>query len=300
MREADVTPDGRFLVFTSSADLTPDDTSTARQVFEYDAQTGALVRVSIGQDGFNHNGNVPAVVNPDPPHEVVDAASIASPEYPGGYYESSAYGSHLSVSADGSYVFFQSPVGLTPQALNQQVIGVETGEFNISKSTYANNVYEYHEGQVGLLSDGQDLTHRGSEVNVELIGTDPSGDDLFFTTEDRLVGQDTDTSIDVYDARIDGGFPAPAIPPSCSGDACQGQLSSAPTLLSPGSEFQAGGNPPLAGEPAPLPKKKPKAAKKSKKRKRAGKKSGKAHSRPGVKATRVAVGGRMNRKAGRS
>ncbi len=66
VREADVTPDGRFLVFTSSADLTPDDTSTARQVFEYDAQTGALVRVSIGQDGFNHNGNVPAVVNPDP------------------------------------------------------------------------------------------------------------------------------------------------------------------------------------------------------------------------------------------
>ena len=54
----DLTPDGSFLVFVSSTDhLTPDDTSTAPQVFEYDAQTGALVRVSIGQDGYNDNGN---------------------------------------------------------------------------------------------------------------------------------------------------------------------------------------------------------------------------------------------------
>ena len=52
-----MTPDGQFLVFTSSADLTPGDTSTAQQVFEYDAQTGELVRVSIGQNGFNDNGN---------------------------------------------------------------------------------------------------------------------------------------------------------------------------------------------------------------------------------------------------
>ena len=37
--------------------LTPDDESSATQVFEYDAQTGMLVRVSIGQDDFNHNGN---------------------------------------------------------------------------------------------------------------------------------------------------------------------------------------------------------------------------------------------------
>ena len=55
-----MTPDGRFLVFTSFRDLTPDDTSTVQQVFEYDAQTGGLVRVSVGEDGFNHNGNVPA------------------------------------------------------------------------------------------------------------------------------------------------------------------------------------------------------------------------------------------------
>jgi Tol biopolymer transport system component len=53
-----VTPDGRFLVFTSHRALTADDTrgDGPAQVYEYDAQTGTLTRVSIGQDGYNENG----------------------------------------------------------------------------------------------------------------------------------------------------------------------------------------------------------------------------------------------------
>ncbi len=90
-----------------------------------------------------------------------------------------------------------------------------------------------------------------------------SGEDIFFRTADQLVPQDVDTEADLYDARIGGGFPAPAsLLPSCSGDACQGELSPAPVLLSPGSEFQAGGNPPLTGsEPAPAAKPKSKPVK---------------------------------------
>ena len=227
---ADVTPDGRFLVFTSYRGLTPDDTSTAQQVFEYDAQTGGLVRVSIGQDGFNHNGNVPA-----------NNATIVTPFYRGAY-SASAYWSRLSVSADGSYVFFQSIAGLTPQALNMKVVGVTPER---ESPVYANNVYEYHAGRVSLISDGQDIVSIGVSSVVEFLGADASGADVFFTTADRLVGQDTDSNIDIYDARVGGGFPAPAAQSSCSGEACQGQLSGAPALLSPGSEFQVGGNPPL-------------------------------------------------------
>jgi hypothetical protein len=211
----DVTPDGRFLVFESHRDLTPDDTTTARQLFEYDAQTGALVRVSVGQHGFNHNGNVPG------------EPGIPSPSY-SFKYESSAYWGSMPVSADGSYVFFESPAGLTPQALNE-VPGVK-------------NIYEYHDGEVSLISDGQDASNGG----VQLYGTDESGRDVFFTTIDPLVGQDSGADLDVYDARVGGGFPPPVSPPSCSEEVCQGALSGAPTLLSPGSEFQAGGNPPLA------------------------------------------------------
>ena len=235
---ADVTPDGRFLVFTSYRDLTPDDTSTAQQVFEYDAQTGGLVRVSIGQDGFNHNGNVPA-----------NNATIVTIFY--GAYSASDYWSHLSVSADGSYVFFQSIAGLTPRALDHKVIEVipehkENGGVFPPELIYANNVYEYHAGRVSLISDGQDIVSIAGSSVVELLGTDASGADVFFETADRLVGQDTDSNLDIYDARVGGGFPAPVAPASCSGEACQGQLSGAPALLSPGSEFQAGGNPPLA------------------------------------------------------
>jgi hypothetical protein len=285
----DVTPDGGFLVFASDRDLTPDDTSTARQIFEYDAQTGSLVRVSIGQDGFNHDGNVSARFYRS--GEAENDASIVSPSSDwGSEYDPSAYSTALSVSADGSYVFFQSTVGLTPQALNQQVIAqTENGE-----PIYANNVYEYHAGRVSLISDGQDIAHSGGASVVELLGGDMSGGDVFFTTADRLVGQDTDTNVDIYDARIDGGFPAPAQPFSCSGEACQGPLSAAPTLLSPGSELQAGGNPPLAGEPAAKPKQK--KAKKQKPKKR-GASTGRGHAkRRGGKARKAAAGSGANRK----
>lgn len=299
----DVTPNGRFLVFTSEQDLTPDDTSTARQVFEYDAQSGALTRVSVGENGFNDDGNVAAITNSG--GEVVNDAIIETPaDFGDGTYSPTTYWHGLSVSADGSYVFFQSPVGLTPSAINDQVIGyVPESRLPI----YANNVYEYHGGRVSLISDGQDLSHKAYEYgsNTQLIGTDESGDDVFFTTEDRLVGQDTDTNIDIYDARVDGGFPAPATPPACEGEACQGTLSGAPTLLSPGSEFQAGGNPPLAGAPAAKAqtkkttkkKSKPKLAKRGKVKK--GKRTGGRRAKRARKANRAALGGHAKGRAGR-
>jgi hypothetical protein len=257
-RGSNVTADGRFLVFTSATEhLTSDDTSAAAQVFEYDAQTGSLVRVSIGQGGYNDNGNTNAV-----------PASIVAPDY-SFQSNSDSYWSELSVSADGSYVFFQSADGLTPQALNQKVIAEEEGGL---KKVYANNIYEYHDGSVYLISDGHDLAELDGGSDVLLLGTDESGGDVLFTTSDVLAPTDIDTDLDVYDARIDGGFPVPVVVPACSGDECQGALSPAPVLLAPGSEFQAGGNPPLAA-PAPAVAAKPKARKAVKKKPKKKKKS---------------------------
>jgi hypothetical protein len=185
---------GRFLVFESRAHLTPDDLSSLPQEFEYDSQTGNFVRVSIGEDGFNENGNTGSVGN-------------------------------AMVANDGA-VFFESTNPLVPQAVNG-----------------APDVYEYREGSVSLISDGQD-THQRAGAVLDYIS--PSGSDVFFQTFDQLVPQDTDAQEDTYDARVDGGFPPPPSPPPCDADACQGPLAGAPVLLSPGSEFQAGGNPPLA------------------------------------------------------
>lgn len=251
-----VTPDGQFLVFESSAkELTgPEDTSTAQQVFEYDAQTGELVRVSIGEDGYNDNGNTDTFNAQIPGQQ---------PNYP------------VAVSNDGLYVAFESPDGLTPGALNGSLEEVNfelLGAEHVT-SYYAENVYEYHDGHVYLVSDGQDTSYSlrrefegGSAVQVR--GMSPSGEDIFFETADRLVPQALDNQKALYDARINGGFPAPvSVLPTCSGDACQGALSPAPTLLFPGSESQSGVAPPQVS-PAPVaaakpkPKAKPKACKK--------------------------------------
>ncbi len=51
-RPVQATTDGRFLVFQSAADLTAGDASVVPQVFEYDAVREELVRVSVGEPGY--------------------------------------------------------------------------------------------------------------------------------------------------------------------------------------------------------------------------------------------------------
>jgi hypothetical protein len=231
------TPDGRFLVFTSVADLTPGDTSSAAQVFEYDAQSGSLLRVSIGENGFNDNGNT-----------ALGGATIVRTSYNvSGQAEGFTRGGALArtMSDDGSYVFFESPNGLTPKALDDVEID--------SEGDLAQNIYEYHAGHVSLISDGNDTSLIGrvsggrQKSGVLLAGTDASGADVFFTTVDPLVFQDTDTQVDVYDARIGGGFPAPLEPPVCRGEeTCKAPAAQPPpepgaatsTFSGPGNEKQ--------------------------------------------------------------
>jgi hypothetical protein len=237
-RPVQATPDGRFLVFTSYGDLTTGDSSSASQVFQYDAQTGTLVRISIGQAGINDNGNA----HDNGPFTENDA-HIVGQEYAHGFPGGAIA---RTMSDDGAYIFFQSPVQLTPHALNQVPLGVTFGE-----TRYAQNIYEYHNGNVYLISDGQDVTAREAATSdVELLGTTASGHDVFFTTADPLVSQDTDTLIDFYDARVNGGFPATPAVSACQGEGCQGEVSGRPLLASPSSATLSGtGNlaPPASG-----------------------------------------------------
>ncbi len=249
---ANVTPEGRFLVFTSHADLTRDDSSApgAAQVFRYDAQTGELIRVSVGEDGFNDNGNAgtgPGLFAGRGPGlgdaRIVSAAASDLRRDP-------------TMSDDGAYVFFQSPVGLTPQALDDVPID--------SEGDLAQNVYEWHEGQVFLISDGRDTStsnpapeNEGGKSSVVLLGSSASGADVFFSTTDRLVAQDTDTQLDVYDARIGGGFPFTAPGAPCQGEGCRGAPEAPPLSSAPASAiFSGAGNlAPAAAKPVVKPKK---------------------------------------------
>jgi hypothetical protein len=78
-------------------------------------------------------------------------------------------------------------------------------------------------GCVYLISSGR------SGSPSHFLDASASGTDLFLLTRQQLLPQDTDGNLDVYDARIGGGFPQP--PPAtqpCTGEDCHGQPPAAP------------------------------------------------------------------------
>jgi hypothetical protein len=242
--DANITPDGRYLVFRSSGDLTADDHATGvLQLFRYDSQTGQLLRLSIGNRGYNDNGN-DAVAN-----TVIVPASQSLYGYRG----------DPTMSDDGTRVFFRTPTGLTSQALDDAVTD--------SEGDVAENVYEWEQAGVGscpgdqatgcvfLISDGQDTgpsttpCSNGTISSVCLIGSDDTGANVFFTSSDALVPQDTDGGqLNVYDARVGGGFPYSPPPAGCDVDSCQGSPGPQPApppaatviFTGPGSQLSAG------------------------------------------------------------
>jgi len=251
--EVEVTPDGRFLLLASRGDLTPDTTAGegSKQLYRYDAQQEKLVRVSIDEN-FNNNQEESEFLSREKSQFFIEQPLFGRRSYAGPR--------QVAISDDGAYVFFQSDTALTPRALNKQVAGCFYEEEGRCTQTFnANNVYEYHEGHVYLISDGQDRHSVEKSSTVKLIGASPSGADVYFATADPLVAQDTDTQKDLYDARINGGFPAPPAPTPCRPDQCQGELSPPPSFQSPGSlAFSGLGDLPApAAEPPAKPTTKP-------------------------------------------
>jgi hypothetical protein len=109
---------------------------------------------------------------------------------------------------DDGRMFFETPDALVPKDTNGQI-----------------DVYEYSNGQVHLISTGQspEFSYFGD--------ASPTGQDVFFVTIDRLVGQDQDGLFDLYDARTNGGIAAqnPTSEPGCEGETCQGNPTAAPS-----------------------------------------------------------------------
>jgi hypothetical protein len=186
----DLTPDGRYLLFSTYAQLTPDDANRAADLYRYDAQTGSLLRISIGHDGEDQNGNGGGQ----------DASAVVNTFL---FWMQKAASNHSHViSDDGSTIVFTT--GRPLQA------GAESG---------VTNVYEWRQGWVSLISNG-----RGGGEELMTPAVSPTGSDIFFGTEQGLIPTDIDDIGDVYDARVDGGFPNPPLPePLCeSGETCHG------------------------------------------------------------------------------
>jgi hypothetical protein len=119
---------------------------------------------------------------------------------------------HLNhvLSDDGRFVFFSSTDPLLPEDTN--------GKFDAYE-------YDIFTGTTSLLSTGKDPS------DSFFMDASDDGHDAYFVTRQRLVGWDTDGAYDLYDARINGGFPdPPATAPECTGAACQGPTATPPPV----------------------------------------------------------------------
>ena len=204
--QENVTPDGRFLVFESHGDLTPDDTRTNgyTQIFRYDAdqrkadpgldRRGRLQRRRQRRGGRRHDRPARGEVVPlrgDP-----------------------------TMSNDGSRIFFESPIGLTPERSTTsrskaRPKGSPSMRRTCTSGSRQGRAVARRADRGLYLSDlrWRDVSAgphrclrrrsrgRGSSA-VCLLGSDAEGDNVFFMTADQLVPEDTDTQVDIYDARV--------------------------------------------------------------------------------------------------
>jgi len=128
-----------------------------------------------------------------------------------------------AISDDGSRVFFSTAEALVPEDVNGR-----------------SDAYEYD-----VATRAVHLLSSGTSINDSwFMDASSSGDDAFFITSQQLVGWDTDQAYDLYDARVNGGWPEPPPPPiDCAGEACQA-TSPQPPLIQPNASasFHGSGN----------------------------------------------------------
>jgi hypothetical protein len=147
--------------------------------------------------------------------------------------------------SDSGRLFFDTAEALLPRDTNGQI-----------------DVYEYENGQLYLISTGT------SSNESVIADASESGNDVFFLTRQKLVPQDTnEEALNIYDARVDGGFRTVSSPPSCTtADACRTPVSPQPSLYgAPSSQtFSGAGN--LTPPAEVKPKKKSKTKQKAKRK----------------------------------
>jgi hypothetical protein len=199
------TPDGRFLLFESGAALGQYDPEGHAEVYLYDSADEEVTCLSCIHTGMPATGAASL--------ESV-AATKEAPEPLG------LYSLVQNLRSDGRRAFFQSTEALVP--------GDTDG---------TQDVYEWEANGLGPCAQAGgcvSLISSGHSVHPSyLFAVDASGDNAFFLSPDRLLASDTESTPSIYDARVDGGFPEPAIDEGCQGEGCRPGLTLAPILPSP-------------------------------------------------------------------
>ncbi len=232
----EVTPDGQFYYFHGSVP----GVAGVEQAFLYDNRERVVECLSCASP----TDPEPALGSYFPDH-----ASDLGQAYPSNGVPSRAF-----VSDDGDYAFFNTPAALIPadgdgEVPPDHVPGAELQAEEISPSS---DVYEWRaagvqeceapQGCLSLITNG-----RGGFLNL-LLGATPDGQNVYIYTRSELAGLDNDNSGDIYDARVDGGFPpAPARPVECDGAECSTPQASPPDATPSSATFQGPGDAPPTG-----------------------------------------------------
>jgi hypothetical protein len=238
-----VSADGLHAVFSSHAALTGFDNTDAEsgepdaEVFLYDADEtggeGQLRCISCNSSEARPAGReVGREVGTKDPFWA--AAQIPR-------WETQQYASRV-LSADGSRLFFESFDALLPSDNNgaKDVYEWQRAHSQAQCEQKGSPLYAKDSGGcLSLISSGE------SPADSEFIDASSDGRDVFFTTAESLFSEDPG-SVDLYDARIGGGFAAkPKVAP-CQGEACQSPAT-APDDRTPASASFHG----ASGKPKP-------------------------------------------------
>ncbi len=172
---------------------------------------------------FEPPGTAPAVYLYDADAEELSCASCLSDGTPafGTLPSSERFVGNSTPQAvdDSGQLFFDTPARLVAADVN--------GE---------SDVYVFQDGKASLISPGN------APFEARFADMSEDGSDVFFTTNQKLVGQDNDDSPDIYDARIGGGLASqnPPPPQECLRDDCKATPNAGPELPFGGSEALSG------------------------------------------------------------
>ncbi len=219
------TANGEFLIFPSTQNIAGYDSGGQQELYRYDAENGSIACVSC-------------VPNGSPPSFGARFTRSAV------NFNNPAGAAPRPISEHGEYVFFDTLESLVPQDTNGKVDVYEWEADGAGSCTETN-------GCLSLITTGQDPS------DSFFLDSSPDGRDVFFGTHAKLVQADTDEQGDLYDARVDGGFPRPVGAGPCEGDACQNPpslpIDATPVTLTPSGAGNLLGVSPPETKPGPRP-----------------------------------------------
>jgi hypothetical protein len=209
LRAAQLSADGTHLVFMSEARLTAyDNVNTDEKCGRSATQGHSCSEVYVYDVGSGSHPPTLSCASCDPSgappqHENGEGSGTFLP-----FSTSSLTYTPRVVSADGSRVFFDSDMNLAPPGTeNQGVYEWEEEGANKATDSCAGGSPYNGGGCVYLIA--------GAKEPAYLVGTDENGDNtsheggdnVFFVTKETYTAAEHSEAPQLYDARIDGGFP---------------------------------------------------------------------------------------------